>query len=75
MDDRTPTNWREAMNRALEWAEGSRSNSARFLAVEDDPADRVNTLAMVSVADASEVRKWAAIAEGFSSREREARRT
>lgn len=69
------SSWREAMDIALQWAGGEKSHINEYISVEQDPADRPSTMAMASVADASEVRAWSAIAEGFASREREARRT
>lgn len=52
----------EAMQNALDWAEGRRSHINEFLTVEPGPESRPQTLAALAQADAAEVVKWTAIA-------------
>lgn len=52
----------EAMQNALDWAEGRKSHCNEFLSVEPGAESRVQTLAALAQADAAEVMKWAAIA-------------
>lgn len=59
----------QAIQRALDWAEGRLSHINTYMTMESGPDQRIHTLAACEAADAQEVVKWTVLAAVLPPRE------